>query len=147
MSGENIRVMGTTKALETAGVALSNGALASASVATYDITADGAGFPDGIFALTCQFGTSPGESSIVALYAQPLLVDGTNDSQTPETSRPTRFLGTFVLDNVTTLQAMELLVTDLPRKARYYLHNYNTGQSMTAGWKLSVAPTTYKVAA
>jgi hypothetical protein len=96
--------------------------------------------------LNCTFAVAPGDATIVGLYARPLDIDGTLDSEVPEASRPTRYMGSFILNNVTTQQVMELVCYDVPRLAAYYLHNNGTGQSMPAGWTLKVTPRAFKVA-
>ena len=145
MSGEVIYAFGSTKVLEAAGVAITNNALAKADDASYDVVADGAGFPDATFVLTGAFAAAPSENLVINLYARQLLVDGVNDADVPESTRPGRFIGQFIVNNVTTTQALELVAYDLPRMAEYYLHN-TTGQSLAAGWALRVTPRTYKLA-
>lgn len=147
MSGENINVYGTLKVLESSGSAIASGAVMLADDATYDLTLDGGYFPDALFSLTCSFTTAPVENSVLTLCARPLLVDGTNSTQVPEASRPTRMIGNFVVDNVTGQQTMELTAYDVPRNASYYIFNNATGQSVTAGWALKVTPRTVKAAA
>jgi len=148
MSGETIEVWGTQKSLETNGSAIPNGSLLAASAGTYDkMSTDGNGFPDAQFVLSCQFGTAPAEGSVISLVAQPLALDGASaNAQTPEPSRLTRFIGNFIVNDVTSMQHMELMATDLPPKALYYLYNANTGQSISAGWVLRIKPRTYKAA-
>lgn len=146
MSGENILVYGATKTLEANGAIIANNALAQADDATYDLVVDGGGYPDALFVLTGAFAVAPAEGSVLALYARPLDVDGTFDTEVPEITRPTRFIGSFVVNNVTTTQTMELTAYDLPRKAEYYVHNSGTGQSLSAAWTMKVTPRTYKAA-
>jgi hypothetical protein len=146
MSGEVIAVWGTRKVLEASGAAITNNALALADDATYDVVNDGLSYPDAQFILTGTFAVAPAEGAVLSLLARPLAVDGVNDTQVPETTRPTRVMGSFVVDNVTTPQTIEFTVTDVPQKAAYYLYNSSTGQTLSAGWVLSVKPKTYKVA-
>ena len=153
MSGERIVVLGTPKTLEANGALIANNALVQADDASYDIVADGpsgAAFPDAEFVLTCTFGTAPTEGTSIALYARPLDIDGTSDAEPPEATRPTVFIGTFTVNNVTTSQAIVMngiVAERVPRKADYYLHNNGTGQSISAGWKLTVTPRSDKAAA
>lgn len=147
MSNETIRAYGTTKTLEANGALIANNALAQADDAVYDATTDGAGFPDAEFVLTCTFATAPTENTVLALYARPLDIDGTLDADVPETTRPTLFIGSFVVNNVTALQALTLTAFDVPRRAEYYVHNNGTGQSVSAGWTLRVTPRTWAAAA
>ena len=147
MSGETIVKLGTTKTLEANGESIANNTLARADDASYDIVADGAYYPDADFVLTGTFGTAPTEGTVLAIYARPLDVDGTADTEIPETTRPTLFIGSFVVNNVTTAQTMTLRAYDLPKKADYYVHNSGTGQTISAGWVLKVTPRTVAPAA
>lgn len=149
MSGETIVVWGTPKTLEANGSSCANNALVQADDASYDVVTDGGSYPDARFVLTCAFGTAPTEGTSIALYARPLDIDGTNDAEVPEAARPTVFIGTFTVNNVTTTQYIPLngmYASDVPKLADYYLHNNGTGQSISAGWKLVVTPRTYKAA-
>jgi hypothetical protein len=145
MAGEVIYAYGTTKVLESIGASAANNTVTLADDANYDVVADGLGFPDAVFVLTGAFATAPAENLVINLYAQPLLLDGTNNADVPETTRPGRFIGQFTVNNVTTTQALELVAYDLPRNASYYIHN-TTGQALSAGWQLRATPRTYKLA-
>jgi len=147
MSGEAIVLFGTQKTLEANGASIANNALAQADDANYDIAADGAYFPDAEFVLTATFGTAPTEGTVLALYARPLDVDGAADTEVPEAARPSVFVGSFVVNNVTTPQTMTLRAYDVSTKADYYLHNNGTGQTVSAGWVLKVTPRTVGPAA
>lgn len=150
MSGEIIVVRGSPKTLEANGASIANNALAQADDNTYSVTSDGLGFPDAEFVLTGTFGTAPTEGTVLSLYAQPLDVDGTADAQAPETTRPTRWIGNFVVNNVTTAQTMVLsgvgYAEDVPELASYFVHNNGTGQTLSSGWVLKVTPRTVKTA-
>lgn len=147
MSGEMTVVRGTAKTLEASGASIANNAVGQADDANYDADTDGAGYPDAEFVLACAFATAPTESTVIALYARPLDVDSTNDTEVPEAARPTRFIASFVVNNVTTTQYITETARDVPKLASYYLHNNATGQTISAGWTLKVTPRTYKPAA
>ena len=147
MSGETILKLGTPKTLEASGTSIANNTLAQAADATYSVSADGAYYPDAKFAIAAAFAAAPTEGTTLALYARPLDIDGTNDAEVPETTRPTVFIGTFVVNNVTTAQYIELLAQDVPWNAAYYIHNNGTGQTLSAGWTLKVTPCTLAPAA
>lgn len=147
MSGETILKTGTPKTLEANGASIANNTLAQADDASYSVASDGAYYPDAKFVLAATFATAPTEGTTLALYAQPLDIDGTNDAEAPETTRPTVFIGTFTVNNVTTAQYIELIAQDVPWNARYYLHNNSTGQTLSAGWTLKVTPCTVAPAA
>lgn len=149
MSGELVAVWGTTKVLESGGISIANNAVAQADDAVYDLVVDGAGFPNAEFVLTGAFAVAPVEGAVLALYARPLGIDGTGGAEIPEASRPTVFIGTFSVNNVTSVQTIPLnglIAYDLPRRAEYYVHNNGTGQALGAGWKLTATPRTKKVA-
>lgn len=147
MSGETIVAIGTPKTLEASGASIANNALAQADDASYSVTSDGGYFPDAKFVISATFAMAPTEGTTLALYARPLNIDGTNDAEAPETTRPTVFIGAFVVNNVTTAQYIELLAQDVPWNADYYLHNNGTGQTLSAGWTLKVTPFTVTPAA
>lgn len=140
MSNEQIVVVGTPKTLEANGASIANNALAQADDASYSIANDGANYPDAEFVLTGTFSVAPTEGTVLSLYARPLDIDGTADAEAPETTRPTVFVGNFVVNNVTSAQSIWLAAEDVPRKADYYVHNNGTGQTLGSGWTLKVTP-------
>ena len=142
MAGESIVKWGTTKTLEANGASAGNNTIAQANDATYGLVADGAYYPDAQFVLSVTFGTGPTEGTAIGLYARPINIDGTGDAETPEAALPVWFVGSFVVNNVTSLQYCYLLAQDLPPEAEYYIHNNNTGQTISAGWTLKVTPRT-----
>lgn len=147
MANEMIVVWGTPKTLEANGASITNNTIAQANDADYSVSADGSSYPDALFVLAATFGTSPTEGTAISLYARPLNIDGTADSEVPEVTRPTRFVGNFIVNNVSTAQYMSFVADDVPAEASYYLHNNGTGQTLSSGWTLKVTPRTYKPAA
>lgn len=147
MAGETIIVLGTTKTLEANGGSITNNSVVQANDATYGIVADGASFPDAKFVFAGAYTSAPTEGAVIALYARPINIDSTNDSEAPEATRSTVWIGNFVLNNVTTTQYIELIAYDVPWEAEYYIHNVNAGQTLSAGWTLKVTPFSYKAAA
>lgn len=147
MANELIVVIGTPKTLEANGGSISNNAIAQADDGGYSIASDGAYYPDAKFVLSCTFGTAPTENTGLILCARPIDIDSTNDAEVPETTRLGVIIGTFIVNNVTTTQYIELLARDVPWNANYYLFNNATGQTVSSGWTLKVTPYTYKPAA
>ena len=147
MSGETILKFGTPKTLEASGASIANNTMAQADDASYSVASDGAYYPDAKFVISATFGTAPTEGTTLALYARSLDIDGTNDSEVPETTRPAVFSGTFTDNNVTTAQYIELVAQDVPWNASYYIHNNGAGQTLSAGWTLKVTPCTVAPAA
>ena len=146
MAGETIVVFGTPKTLEANGGSIANNAVVQADDATYDQVSDGAGFIYADFVLGFTYASAPTEGTVLALYARPLDIDGTNDAEVPEAARPTMFIGSFVVNNVTTAQYAQLIERQVPKLASYYVHNSATGQTVSAGWTLKVTPRSYKAA-
>lgn len=141
--GALIEWRGTTKTLESgAGSTLTNNSLAAASTANYDTASDGEGAPDGEFVASFAYASAPTEGTLIGLYARPLDIDGTNDAEVPEAARPTRAIGAFPVNNVTSTQYALCVGRNLPKAATYYLHNAATGQTISAGWTLKVTPLT-----
>ena len=140
--GDPIVAIGTAKTLEASGASITAGSVVQADDANYVLSSDAANWPDAEFYLTAAFGTAPTEGRPINLLARPLDIDGTNDAEVPEANRPTQYIGSFIVNNVTTTQYMQLqgvVAYDLPRNAAYYLHN-GADQTLSSGWKLVVVP-------
>lgn len=146
MSNEAVIVKASPYTVEANGASIANNAIGQADDATYDITVSGNSYPDAKFVVALTFSVAPTEGTTVALYARPIDIDGTNDGEVPETTRPTVYIGSFVVNNVTTTQYIELYAQNVPWKADYYLHNNGTGQTISAGWTLKITPYTLKPA-
>ena len=142
MANETIIVTGTQKTLEANGAAIANNAVGMADDAPYDIFADSPGYSDAKFVLGLTFAVAPTEGTAVVLLARPLDIDGTVDAEVPEATRPTVYIGSAIVNNVTTPQYHEIIAEDVPWDAEYYLHNSGTGQTLSAGWTLKVTPYT-----
>jgi hypothetical protein len=141
--GDPILSVGTTKTLEANGASITNASVVQADDANYTLSSDANNWPDAEFVLVCAFvTTSLIEGKQINLYARPLDVQSTNDTEVPEAGRPTHRVGSFTVNGVTTTQYIVLdglFATDLPRSAAYYLHN-ETGQTVSSGWSLYVTP-------
>ena len=147
MANEAIVKLGTIKTLESSGASVANAVMSLATTATYGIVADGASYPDADFVLSATFGVAPTINTTIDLYAQELDIDGTNDAQAPTTTYKQRYIGSFVVNAVTTAQHLKVHAYDVPLVASYYLHNNATGQTMSTGWTLKVTPRTIGPAA
>lgn len=146
MAGEVIRAFGTTKTLEANGASIASAAIGQANDASYSTASDGANFPDAEFVISFAFGTTPTENGTLALIARTINIDGTNDAEAPEATRADRYIGSFIVNNVTTTQYAALFARNVPREADYYILNTGTGQTLSAGWTLKVTPMTYTTA-
>lgn len=138
---------GTPKTLEASGASIANNTIAQADDASYSISSDGSNAPNAEFVLTCAYGTAPTENSTIALYARELNITGTSDADAPSATYKPRYIGVFIVDNVTTTQYLKLRAYDVPDEADYYLYNNTTGQTISAGWVLVVTPFTLGPAA
>ena len=139
--------LGTTKVLEANGASIVNNAMGQADDAAYDFAVDGSYAPNAEFVLAATFAVAPTQNTPIDLYAQELDIDGVNDAQAPTVTYKQRYVGSFVVNNVTTQQFLKLRAYDIPHNASYYLHNNATGQTLAAGWTLKVTPHTYGPAA
>lgn len=146
-TGDAIVKYGTQKTLEASGASIANNAMAQADDADYSVALDGSGAPDVEFAIAVTFGTAPTQNTLIDLYAQALNIDGTSDAQAPTTTYRQKYIGSFVVNNVTTQQFLALLAYDVPPNAAYYLHNNGTGQTISSGWTLKATPRTVGPAA
>lgn len=143
MANEIIRSFGTQKTLEANGGTIANNAITQANDASYSTSADGANYPDAEFVASFSFSVAPTEGTVLALIARTLNIDGTNDAEVPEAARADRYVGQFVVNNVTTTQYAACFARNVPREADYYLLNSGTGQTVSAGWTLKVTPMTF----
>lgn len=140
-TGAAVFTLGTPKTLESSGASIANNALLNASTA-YDRTTDGNDFTDLELVLAATFATAPTEGTTIAIYGRLLDIDGTGDTEVPETTRPTLILGQFVVNNVTSLQYMQAIIRNLPKLTTIYLYNNGTGQTISSGWTLKGTPRT-----
>lgn len=140
---DRIVKLGTPKTLEANGASTANNVMTQADDASYSISADGSMAPDAEFVLSFTFSLAPTENTSIDLYARELNILSTSDAEVPEASshRP-RHIGSFVVNNVTTTQHSKVVAFDVPREADYYIHNNATGQTISAGWTLTVTPRT-----
>lgn len=147
MANEAVVKLGTIKTLESAGASVANAAMSAESTSSYGVVADGAGYPDADFVLAVAFTTAPTANTTLDLYARELDIDSTNDAQAPTTTYKARYIGSFVVNAVTTAQYLKLCARDVPLVAGYYIHNNATGQALSAGWTLKATPRTMGPAA
>ena len=106
--------------------------------------------PLAIFALEFTTATSGDAGSTIDLFAAPLNIGsaGTVDSEVPDANFGHIYLGSFPHNNPSTsAQTATFGKVGLPnvvtsQQYNFYIQN-NTGQTISAGWELTVTPVTY----
>lgn len=141
MANETKLVYGTQKTLSTSIASISNNAI-SAAIGTY-ASLDTLDYPDADFVLVVSYGTAPTERTTLDLLVRPLNVVGTSDTLVPQATYRPHFLGSFIVDNVTTQQVLFLRTYDLPKEGELYLFNNSTAQATAANAELYMTPRTY----
>lgn len=135
---------GTEDTLTTAGSSTTDGSVTQANSSNWTNDDDA---PMASFRAILTFGTAPTAGSSVDLYARLMEIDTTNDEDAPATDWKQHYLGSFVLDNVTTAQYRVIGPVGLPsqetsQQYQFYIEN-NGGQTLSANWSLYVIPVAY----
>ncbi len=147
MAGENIVVYGTSKTLEANGGSCATGSIAAADDSSYNRSTDGSNYPDAEVVLSLAYATATGiEGKIVNILYAEQNVSGTNDEQAPETNYKPKVLCSFAVNDVTATQYFRKVVRNVPAEFLAWLHNDGTGQTISAGWTLSIIPRSNKAA-
>jgi hypothetical protein len=104
--------------------------------------------PMATFALEFTTATTGTANTVVNLYAQLLDIGsaGTEDGQVPDANYQHHYLGSFPHNNPSTAEQAVSLVAALPNTQtsqvyQFYIEN-KTGQTISAGWELTVRPKT-----
>ena len=100
--------------------------------------------PSASFIFTGSFGTAPTLDSTIALYAQLLDVDGTNDTIEPSGTYNNIYMGSFPLANATGTQTLSI-VAGLPNAKASQGYNFfivnQSGQDLTTGATVKITST------
>lgn len=144
-ANDTIVKFGTLDDLDSTSSTVADGAFSAAGdLATWTNDDDA---PMGAVVGLFTFGTAPTAGETIDLYVRPLnIADTTKDQNAPTADQPVTYLGSFVLDDVTTEQVLMIDVS-LPLVAssqqfEFYIRN-NGGQTLSAGWSLQITPKTY----
>jgi len=93
--------------------------------------------------LLANYSVAPDANSSINLYLRPLNIVSTNDQEIPDANFQHSYAGSFPVNDVTTAQYISINIS-LPNTVtsqQYELYVENvTGQSLPAGWDLSVTP-------
>lgn len=137
-----IEFFGTQDTITGSGATVADGAFgAAATTWTNDDDA-----PMASIVLDCSFTTAPTANTSVNLYLRPLNIQSTNDQDVPDANFQHVYAGSFPLNDVTTQQWCQIVIT-LPNNAasqqyNFYIEN-NGGQTMDSDWDLHITPKTY----
>jgi hypothetical protein len=97
------------------------------------------------FVLLANFSVAPAANSVINLFARPLNIVGTNDAEVPDANMKQGFLGSFIMNDVTTEQT-PWLISRVPNSYTSSNHEFfienKTTQSLPSGWDLSATPLT-----
>jgi hypothetical protein len=103
------------------------------------------------FKLVCGFSFAPTVNSRVSIYARLMNVDGASDEPMPDATFNGRFIGAFNVDEATA--SAPHIAVDVPLPAwgdasemEFYIGN-NTGQTISANWRLYIDPNGFNTAA
>lgn len=142
-TGNVIHFFGTQDALDdTSGAVADNAFSVAGDLLTWTNDDDA---PMASLVLEANYSVAPDANSYVALYAQLLNISSTNDGDVPDANNQHVYLGSFPVNDVTTAQYIPIDVS-LPnqytsQQYQFFIEN-QTGQSIPAGWDLSVTPKT-----
>lgn len=93
--------------------------------------------------LLANFSTNPDAGSGINLYLRLLNIEGANDAEIPSDNMQQGFVGTFLLNAVTTAQHpwlnIQLPNSKSSQEYEYYI-KVAAGQTLPAGWDIFVGP-------
>lgn len=135
---------GTRDTLTTTGSSTTDGSVTQANSTVWTNDDDA---PMASFDAVLTFGTGPTANSSVDLFARLMNINSTNDEDAPQTDFQQHYLGSFVLDNVTSAQYRAIGPIVLPNMMtsqdyQFYIQN-NGGQTLSANWSLFITPIAY----
>jgi len=137
----SIDFFGTQDSLDSTSGSVADGAFSVAGdLSTW--TNDDDAFT-GSFVLEATFSVAPDANSAVALYAQLLDIQGTNDAPVPTANFQHVFIESIPVKDVTSNEFYPIIV-DLPNNNASQIYQFfilnNSGQTMSAGWDLHPTP-------
>lgn len=97
----------------------------------------------GAMILEATWSVAPTANTSVTLFAQLMNIQSTNDMEVPTANFQHVVLGDFPVKNITTIQRVPIDIA-LPNTAtsqvyQFFIRN-NSGQTISAGWKLLITP-------
>ena len=138
-----VEFFGTQDTLGTSSAAVSDNAYSVAGDLSTWTNDDDA--PMATVVLLADFSVAPDANSSINLYLRLLDISGTNDGDVPDANFQHTYVGSFPLNDVTTAQYIPIVIS-LPnvvtsQQYEFYVEN-QSGQSLPAGWDVTVGPKT-----
>ncbi len=94
--------------------------------------------------LEANFSVGPDDNSSVALFAQVLNVQSTNDPLVPTATYQDKYLGSFPVKNTTGNRFSNPQMISLPNNITSQIYQFfiqnNAGQTISAGWDIHITP-------
>jgi len=101
--------------------------------------------PEASVILLADFSVAPDANSSISLYLRPLNIQSTNDQDVPDANFQHIFAGTFPLNDVTTAQYINIIISlpnnETAQDYEFYIEN-QSGQTLPAAWDIFVTPKT-----
>ena len=138
-----VEFFGDQDTLGTSSAAVANDGYSIASDLSTWINGDDA--PVATVVLLANFTVAPSANTSINLYLRLLDISGTNDGDVPDANFQHTYVGSFPLNDVTTAQYIPIVIS-LPnvvasQQYEFYVEN-QSGQSLPAGWDITVGPKT-----
>ena len=137
MTNEAIPVFGSTVTVSTA-----VGTLGAAAVDSESKTAITQNYLKADLTLAVTFSVAPVAGATIDVYRRDLNVDGVGDNPVPTATYTYKYIGSFNVDAVTSLQYLSKNGVPLSVDCELYIKN-STAQTMSSGWVLKAKPWTY----
>lgn len=144
MANESKYYKASEQTLEANGASIASAAFAQANDASLDMATSN--YPLCDFVLTVAYTTAPVAGEVINLYARPMNISGTNDSQVPSANYLGVYMGSFLLENLGSSTTQYILLADVPvpfGTCDLYLENKVVTQSVNAGWTLKGTPKSF----
>ncbi len=138
-----IEFFGTKDSLDDTSGSVADGAFSVASDVLEWTNDDDA--PMAAIILEATYASAPDANSSVNLFARPMNIVSTSDSDVPDANFGHVYVGTFPLNDVTSAQFITIDIrlpnTKTSQSYIFYIEN-NGGQTISAGWDLHIVPKT-----
>lgn len=102
--------------------------------------------PLGDAVLNVTMAVAPAAQAAIHLYRRDMNIDGTNDAPQPDQNFKSIYVGSFLLDLVTSAQYISLPDIPLTIDQEFYIEN-DSGQTTTGTTTLKITPKSYNVKA